>query len=68
MPDVRVPQPPNLLPSRPTHLVRQAQDRQVGKTGYTVQILTADFSTDLTVDEFETFALRTVQDEPPPES
>jgi len=41
---------------------------RVGKTGYTVKVLTADFSTDLTVDEFETFALWTVQDEPPPES
>jgi hypothetical protein len=41
---------------------------RVGKTGYTVKVLTADFSTDLTVDEFETFALWTVQDEPPPGS
>lgn len=33
---------------------------RIGKTGYSAKVLTADFVTDLTVEEFETYALWTV--------
>ncbi|MGH9039447.1 MAG: hypothetical protein ACRDZ3_04380 [Acidimicrobiia bacterium] len=45
----------------------QMTGARIGKVGYSVKVLTADFATGLTVEEFETYALWTVQDEPPPE-
>lgn len=44
----------------------QMTGARIGRAGYSVKVLTADFATDLNVEEFETYTLWTVQDEPPP--